>query len=164
MVYNCGMSNAQQTYRRKDSGADAKKHPDFLDPAFLDENIVRIVRTHILNEFYSNTEAITEYALAKIRDYLGGRRNVPDGFWDQTVNDVLRRSTSGISSALSEAVAEACAIIEESCITGILTPDQRPDCRAQLSRKAVSPESSRRISARTAESRCTGECESPAIP
>ena len=55
MVYNCGMSNAQQTYRRKDSGADAKKHPDFLDPAFLDENIVRIVRTHILNEFYSNT-------------------------------------------------------------------------------------------------------------
>ncbi len=132
MVYNCGMSNAQQTYRRKDSGADAKKRPDFLDPAFLDENIVRIVRTHILNEFYSNTESITEYALAKIRYYLGGRRNVPDGFWDQTVNDVLRRSTSGISSALSEAVAEACAIIEESCITGILTPDQRPDCRKQV--------------------------------
>ncbi len=133
------MSTMQKNYRKKDRDTDAQNRPDYLDPAFLDENIVRLVRTHILNEFYSNIEPITEFALAKIRYYLRGRRNVPDGFWEQTVDAVLKRSTSGVSSALSEAVADACGIIEESCITGILTPEQQPGCRQQVHGRMKKP-------------------------
>ena len=129
----------QKVYRRKQYGEDRRNQPDFLDPAYLDENIVRIVRAHIMNELYSNIESITDYARMRMQFYLCSRQNVPDGFWDQTVEAVLRRSTSGVSRAMSEAVADACDTIENGTIAAVLRTEQRADCRQQTHGRLKKP-------------------------
>ena len=138
----------QKEYGRKKTETDRQNRPEFLDPAFLDESIVRLVRTHIINEFYTNTEQVTDYALERMQYYLCGRQNVPEGFWDQTVDTVLRRSTSGVSRALSEAVADACEVIAAGCITAMLNPEQQPGCRQQVQGRMKKPCDSVKLIAR----------------
>lgn len=114
--------------------ADHKNRPDYLDPAYIDETVVRLVRSHISNELYVNTDRITEYVRVRIQYYLCTRESVPDTFWEQTLESVLRRSTSGISRSLSEAVADAFEVIREGSINRILKPEQRDGCRALIGR------------------------------
>ncbi len=110
------------------------KRPDFLDPAYIDESIVRLVRSHISNELYVNTDLITDYARSRIQYYLCTRENVPDTFWEQTLESVLRRSTSGVSRTMTEAVADASEVIREGSINKILKPEQREDGRSAVGR------------------------------
>ena len=106
--------------------------PDFLDPAYIDDMIVRIVRSHITNELYINTEQITQFAGERMQYYLCTRGNVPDGFWEQSLETVLRRSTSGVSRTMSEAVSDAFSVIQEESIRQIVKPEQRGACRQQV--------------------------------
>ena len=125
------MDKAYQ-YKRNHHGADRQDKPDFMDPAYIDENIVRMVRSHITNELHTNIDRITKYASDRMQYHLCTRGNVPDGFWDQSLETVLRRSTSGVSRAMSDAVLSAFETIQKESIDLIMRPEQRPRCRQQI--------------------------------
>ena len=101
----------------------------------MDEDIIRIVRSHITNELYNNHDLIMSYACARIQYYLCTRENVPGGFWDQTLGDVLKRSTSGISRCMSEAVSDALEVVVPATVDRILKPQQRAGCLRQIQGK-----------------------------
>ena len=119
-------------YGKKDKNSDSQPKPDFMDPAYIDEAIVRIVRSHITNGLYSNTDLITDYARKRMQYYLCTRENVPDNFWDQSMADVLKRSTSGVSRSVGEAVSDAFEVIQSGSIDLILKKEQRGTCRQQV--------------------------------
>ncbi len=111
---------------------DHKGKVDFLDPAYLDDDIIRIVRSHITNELYASNDLIMSYVCARIQYYLCTRENVPEGFWNQTLGSVLKRSTSGISRCMSEAVSDAAEAIVSATVNKILKPEQRAACLRQI--------------------------------
>ena len=119
-------------YRKNDNSADRQDNSDFMDSSYIDDSIVRLVRSHITNELYENSGRITEYASIKMQYYLCTRGNVPDGFWNQSLETVLRRSTSGVSRAMSDAVSNAFEVIQAESINLILKPEQRAGCRQQV--------------------------------
>ena len=122
----------EKTNRKQHHSADRKDRPAFLEPSYIDDMIVRIVRSHITNELYINTEQITQFAGERMQYYLCTRGNVPDGFWEQSLETVLRRSTSGVSRTMSEAVSDAFSVIQEESIRQIVKPEQRGACRQQV--------------------------------
>ena len=122
----------EKSHRKSSRGADRRDRPSFLDPDYIDDYLVGIVRSHITNELYTQTDLIGDYAYTRVQYYLCTRDNVPETFWDQSLESVLRRSTSGVSRALAEAVSDACEAVREACIQKILKPDQRAVCRKQI--------------------------------
>ncbi|MBQ2627347.1 MAG: hypothetical protein IKF45_03315 [Lachnospiraceae bacterium] len=122
----------EKNHRKNSRGADRRDRPSFLDPDYIDDYLVGIVRSHITNELYTQTDLIGDYAYTRVQYYLCTRDNVPETFWDQSLESVLRRSTSGVSRALAEAVSDACEAVREACIQKILKPDQRAVCRKQI--------------------------------
>ena len=122
----------KKEYRKNSRNADYRDRPSFLDPDYIDEQLTGIVRSHILNELYNQTDLISEYACTRVRYYLCTRQNVPDSFWEQSLESVLRRGTSGVSRAMSEAVFDACDYIREASILKILKADQCEACRKQI--------------------------------
>ena len=119
-------------YVKNDHNSGRQSKPAFMDPAYIDESIVRIVRSHITNELYLNTDLITDHARKSMQYYLCTRENVPDDFWDQSLDGVLKRSTSGLSRTVSEAVSDAFEVIRSGSIDILLKPEQRGGCLHQL--------------------------------
>ncbi|MBQ1292113.1 MAG: hypothetical protein IIY28_12310 [Lachnospiraceae bacterium] len=122
----------EKNHRKTSRSADRRDRPSFLDPDYIDDYLVGIVKSHITNELYTQTDLIGDYAYTRVQYYLCTRDNVPETFWDQSLESVLRRSTSGVSRALAEAVSDACEAVREACIQKILKPDQRAVCRKQI--------------------------------
>ena len=122
----------EKNHRKTSRSADRRDRPSFLDPDYIDDYLVGIVKSHITNELYTQTDLIGDYAYTRVQYYLCTRDNVPEAFWDQSLESVLRRSTSGVSRALAEAVSDACEAVREACIQKILKPDQRAVCRKQI--------------------------------
>ena len=122
----------QNNHRKNSRRSDKRERPSFLDPAYIDENLAGIVKSHIINELYSQTDPITEYAHIRVRYYLCTRTNVPETFWEQPLSSVLKRSTSGVSRAMGEAVTDAFQVIAEGTVSRIAKPEQRAGIREQI--------------------------------
>ena len=103
-----------------------------MSPAYIDEYLIRLVRSHITNELFSQTDPVTDFVRNRMQYYLCTRENVPDSFWDQSLETVLKRSTSGLSRAMGEAVTDASDTIRENSIRQILRPEQQAECRQQI--------------------------------
>ncbi len=103
-----------------------------MSPAYIDEYLIRLVRSHITNELFSQTGPVSGFARNRMQYYLCTRENVPDSFWDQPLETVLKRSTSGLSRVMGEAVSDAFDTIRENSIKQILRPEQRAECRQQI--------------------------------
>ena len=48
----------EKNYEKSGRTYDRKGTVDFLDPAYLDEDIIRIVRSHMTTELYANNDLI----------------------------------------------------------------------------------------------------------
>ena len=129
MMKNHGEIRKKRYGRR---GSDHREKPAFMSPAYIDDDLVRLVRSHIIKELFSQTDSVAAYTAGRMHAYLGTRENVPDSFWEQSLESVLKRSTSGLSRLMGDAVSDAFDVILESSIRQILRPEQYEGCGRQI--------------------------------